>query len=659
MDQSGPNVDSVIAPGGQRIPDGDRTAVDQWKHRFLILGLLYTLYVVWELLLLLVFPNPSESIQAFVFVGIVTSLLGLCTLLGLGFLALARVRKTDIPLDLRQGALLRLGLALVPGIAVSLFVPMWILREPPLRIDISPANPQELIAPLAVEFSLDRAVTVLQSRGESPVQYAWDFDGDGKPNKTTVVPRVQAVYDREGVYNVTVAVQLGDQSVRTIGRRLIIQQAIFSVLPSLPIIDQPVVLSVAHLLEDSNALKEVQWDLDGDGKAEKTTTAPGVTHTYYQVGTFAVTATILLQNQTQATYRRSISVREPPELPFPASLKTDPLRLWGAAPFGALFRIETEEPVSRILWNFGDGTTAEGERIAHTFEKQGAYTVVAEVRSLSGSIAELSTVVRVLEELQLSDLNFEGTPEVRGNRITGEVPLALHLKPITSAPFVEFFWEAPGATEVLSTEGTLQAEYRREGRYTLTLVGKNAQDLVLRLPIAIEVTGASSVIAIRLDPEGGVAPLDVTFSASETFIPGETISGFEWSFGDQSETIFGGAQVEHRFTQPGTYSVSLSVQTVSGKNLTAQKTIVVRASVFDACILPSRTSGSAPLGIEFSSDCSTGDIVEYLWSFGDGWESAEENPIHVFDTPGTYEITLTVTDTNGQIRKKSVTIAVQ
>ena len=346
-------------------------------------------------------------------------------------------------------------------------------------------------------------------------------------------------------------------------------------------------------------------------------------------------------------------------MPFPAILKAAPVRLMGTAPFGALFQIETEEPVSRILWNFGDGATGEGEQIAHTYEKEGIYTVTSEVRSASGVVAELSTVVRVLEELQLSDLDFNGTPEVRGNRITGEVPLTINLTPVTAMPFVEFFWEVPGASEVGSTEGALQAVYRREGRYTLTLVGKNAQDHILRLPISVEVTGASSTIAIRLDPEGGVAPLDVKFSASETFIPGETISGFEWSFGDQSETIFGGAQVEHRYTQPGTYTVNLSVQTIAGKNLTAQKSIVVRAPVFDACILPSRTSGIAPLGIEFSSDCSTGNIREYFWNFGDGWESGEKNPIHVFDTPGTYEVTLTVIGADDQMREKSITITVR
>ncbi len=38
------------------------------------------------------------------------------------------------------------------------------------------------------------------------------------------------------------------------------------------------------------------------------------------------------------------------------------------------------------------------------------------------------------------------------------------------------------------------------------------------------------------------------------------------------------------------------------------------------------------------------DALIYLWSFGDGEQSTEQNPSHTYDSPGEYQVTLTVTD---------------
>jgi PKD repeat protein len=54
--------------------------------------------------------------------------------------------------------------------------------------------------------------------------------------------------------------------------------------------------------------------------------------------------------------------------------------------------------------------------------------------------------------------------------------------------------------------------------------------------------------------------------------------------------------------------------------------------------------------IAFSSLGSSdpdGTIVSYAWDFGDGITSALPNPSHTYETPGTYNVSLTVTDNDG------------
>lgn len=57
-------------------------------------------------------------------------------------------------------------------------------------------------------------------------------------------------------------------------------------------------------------------------------------------------------------------------------------------------------------------------------------------------------------------------------------------------------------------------------------------------------------------------------------------------------------------------------------------------------------SGDAPLRVTFT-DTSTGDPQTWDWSFGDGCFSAEQNPVHTYQSAGTYTVSLTATNVYG------------
>ncbi|MBP1946964.1 putative repeat protein (TIGR01451 family), partial [Methanobacterium petrolearium] len=62
------------------------------------------------------------------------------------------------------------------------------------------------------------------------------------------------------------------------------------------------------------------------------------------------------------------------------------------------------------------------------------------------------------------------------------------------------------------------------------------------------------------------------------------------------------------------------------------------------------TTGDAPLEVQFT-DKSTGYVGSYAWDFGDGTNSDEKNPVHTYSTPGSYTVTLTVTNLGGSDEK--------
>ena len=53
--------------------------------------------------------------------------------------------------------------------------------------------------------------------------------------------------------------------------------------------------------------------------------------------------------------------------------------------------------------------------------------------------------------------------------------------------------------------------------------------------------------------------------------------------------------------------------------------------------------GVMPLTVQFTDlSTSDGEIRLWLWDFGDGNTSTEQNPIHIYERPGTYTVSLTV-----------------
>jgi len=51
--------------------------------------------------------------------------------------------------------------------------------------------------------------------------------------------------------------------------------------------------------------------------------------------------------------------------------------------------------------------------------------------------------------------------------------------------------------------------------------------------------------------------------------------------------------------------------------------------------------------VQFTNTSMYTSPVSWLWNFGDGEISEEENPIHIYTKAGTYEVSLFVTDVCG------------
>jgi len=159
----------------------------------------------------------------------------------------------------------------------------------------------------------------------------------------------------------------------------------------------------------------------------------------------------------------------------------------------------------------------------------------------------------------------------------------------------------------------------------------------------VEWTYTSSIIAnFEAEPLEGIAPLSVQFTDLSTGYP----ITWDWNFGDgntSSEQNPG-----HIYEIPGDYTVSLTVTDVASVSDTETKPnyITVLPVGPTADFSAGGTSGDAPLEVTFidQSIQGTGVIDEWYWNFGDGNSSSDQNPGHIYEIPGDYTVSLTVTD---------------
>ncbi|HPO12949.1 MAG TPA: PhoPQ-activated protein PqaA family protein [Candidatus Hydrogenedentes bacterium] len=123
-----------------------------------------------------------------------------------------------------------------------------------------------------------------------------------------------------------------------------------------------------------------------------------------------------------------------------------------------------------------------------------------------------------------------------------------------------------------------------------------------------------------------------------------------WDFGD-GHTSTADAPM-HQYSKTGMYTVSLRVTTALGATDTETKTnyiIVQRTRGPQANFALSQVSPYVLIAVEFRdvSDPGTAPIEQWVWEFGDGIISLEQNPTHVYRNVGPYTVRLTVITQHG------------
>ena len=176
------------------------------------------------------------------------------------------------------------------------------------------------------------------------------------------------------------------------------------------------------------------------------------------------------------------------------------------------------------------------------------------------------------------------------------------------------------------------------GTYRLYVVAFNDAGQSAQSNIVTVTIGNALSAAFTVSPGSGVAG-ETTFAFTDA--SSGTIASWFWNFGDG--TASSASSPTHVYAAAGVYTVTLTVTASGGGTSSAQKSVTV-------------TGPSIPMKAQFTwspanpvagqdvgfTDQSTGNLTAWVWNFGDGGVSSEQNPQHRYNTAGTFTVTLTI-----------------
>lgn len=198
---------------------------------------------------------------------------------------------------------------------------------------------------------------------------------------------------------------------------------------------------------------------------------------------------------------------------------------------------------------------------------------------------------------------------------------------------------------------------QNSGTYWVSVTDSNG--CVARDSIGITIVGVAPLVNFSADT---VCKGDTTFFTDLT-PASDTIVAWNWNFGEPSSgpnNISTQQNPYHIYANSGMYMVILSDTTTGG--CYNDTTITVRVHP-NPVPLFSHTVPCTGTPVQFTNSTDTVGIFSWLWNFGDPASgpnnvSALKNPSHIYNAPGSYNVTLTVTLNTGCIAVDTVVVVV-
>ncbi len=280
--------------------------------------------------------------------------------------------------------------------------------------------------------------------------------------------------------------------------------------------------------------------------------------------------------------------------------------------------------ITSYRWDFGDGTTSTDANPVKTYTTLGFYTVSLTITTDNGCTvtSNRTRFIRIIGGV---------TPNFDFSRLDAcNTPIGINFNNQSTGPgALNYTWSFGNGGN--STDKNPSTSYTATGNYTVKLVVNSSYGCADSITKAITVTGNSTSFAV---PASSCPNKALNFINTSNPLPNNS----EWDFGDGTFSFE--TNPVKVFTTPGTYTVRLTNRYADCEGTTTRTITITNPPAVD--FISTDTSGcKTPHQVRFQSQAS--GASKWLWDFGDGSTSTEQNPTHTYTSFGEYDVRLTMT----------------
>ena len=454
---------------------------------------------------------------------------------------------------------------------------------------------------------VDNQTVTFTHTGSGADSYLWNF-GDGNAS-TDQNPT--HVYTGDADYTVTLTTTNGCGDAVTTQMVVVSTQPFAQFTATNTIGCTP--LTVQFTSQSSANTAELLWNFPGGDPATSTVANPTVT--YNMAGVYSVTLTVAnaagSDEQTNTDY---------------ITVATTPTPAFGSSVSGSTATFTNSSAgADSFSWNFGDGNSSTSANPVHTYANDGTYTVTLSATNGCGTETTTQTVT----------ISSQPTALFTVGQTSGCAPFTVTFTNQSSANSTGFAWSFPGGSPATSTEMNPTVTYATAGSYDVSLTVTNA-------------AGSDEQMQTNLIDVGSAPSPDFTAQVNDQTVQftytGTAATSYAWTFGDGNTAT--GPNPSHTYATDGNYVVTVTATNECGST-DFEQTVVVSTQPF-AQFSADAQSGCAPFTVTFNNQ-SSANSTGFAWSFpgGSPATSTEMNPTVTYNTAGSYDVTLTVTNAAG------------
>ncbi len=367
------------------------------------------------------------------------------------------------------------------------------------------------------------------------------------------------------------------------------------------------------------------WDFGDGGTASVST--PSTSHIYTAAGTFTTQEIVTDNIGCKDTISLPLITVYRPHAVFAAS------NVFPCIGAPVLFT-NTSTGITGSFWMFGDGDTSTANSPIHSYAAAGFYTVKLVVTDIHGctdtaTYINYINVTRPVAGFYMSD-SFSVCP-----------PMFVLFTNTSSGGAVSYSWDlGNGSTSVLYNPTNL---YTTEGYDTVMLIARNLYGCTDTAIGHVQIFGYAG--AFNYSPLTGCAPLTVYFNATLKNVP-----NIIWDFADGTTSVLSYTDsTSHTYTLPGAYIPKLILSDNTGCENSSVGLDTIKVEKINAGF----TTEPAPVCLNTTAtfkDTSSyywDPVSSWYWTFSNGDTSTAESPTYYYGTPGTFPVTLVVTNSWG------------